>query len=109
MCTLTVLRIAVVFLLCSYTNEAATHSKLHGKYWSQFKEVQDLSGVSSKTRIEHILDQITPMSDDVRDWGSNAETHQNTYRKYIICDGKPGPCPRGAKKQKMDNPHIWIK
>ena len=99
MCTLTVLGIAVVFLLCSYTNEAATHSELHGKYWSQFKEVQDSSGVSSKTRIEHILDQITPMSDDVRDRGSNPETDQNTYRKYIICDGKPGPCKKQSEKR----------
>ena len=102
MCTLTVLRIAVVFLLCSYTNEAATHSNLRGKYWNllgELGEAQHPSGVSSKTRIEHVLDQVTPMSDDVRDRGSNPETDQNTYRKYIICDGKPGPCKKQSEKR----------
>ena len=102
MCTLTVLRIAVFFLLCSYTNEAATHSKLHGKYWNllgELGEAQYPSAVSSKQRTEHILDQVTPMSDDVRDRGSNPETDQNTYRKYIICDGEPGPCKKQNGKR----------
>ena len=95
--SLTVLSIAVVFsLLWSYTNEARPHSKLHGKYWSlllsELGEAQYSSGVSSKNRIEHIPDQITQMRDDVRDWGSNAIIDQNTYRKNIISQNKPGKC-----------------
>ena len=93
--TFTVLRIAAVFMLCSYTNEAATHSKLHEKYWSllgELGEAQYSPGVSSKNRIKNVLDQITPMRDYVRDGGSNADADQNTHRKNIVCPNAPGQC-----------------
>ena len=103
--TFTVLRIAAVFMLCSYTNEAATHSKLHEKYWSllgELGEAQYSSGVSSKNRIKNVLDQITPMRDYVRDWGSKADADQNTHRKNIICRLPPGQCkPKTGRRRNL--------
>ena len=89
---LTVVSIAVGFLLCSYTNEARPRSKLHGEYWSQFKEAQDSSGVTSINRMKHARDQIKPKRDDFQDWGSNADADQNISSKRIICPNGPGRC-----------------